>query len=326
MSSALITSPGALLCEDRSLLRGHGTYGDESGGGLAVRASCLGEVRQVARWLSVAPARVRYAPEVGDIVVGRVREVAARRWLVDVGARAEAALPLAAVALAGGDQRRRTLDDALAMRGLLAEGDLLCAEVHALGADGGLSLHARSLQFGRLANGLLLRAPPRLLPRQKAHVVSLPPPLSVDAVLGVNGWIWLTASMGLSGGAGAGAGGGAADAAAAAAAARTDSLAIEDELAEAIEARKRAAAETPATPAQRLAIAALRATVLFCCERGLPITVESCTAGATAVLRAHGAGAGGGGGGVEDDDGVGSIDAAAARDDAALAAALGPAR
>jgi hypothetical protein len=65
--------------------------------------------------------------------------------------------------------------------------------------------------------------------------------------------------------------------------------------------------------------------VLFCCERGLPITVESCTAGATAVLRAHGAGAGSGGG-VEDDDGVGSTDAAAARDDAALAAALGPAR
>jgi exosome complex RNA-binding protein Rrp4 len=113
MSSALITSPGALLCEDRSLLRGHGTYGDESGGGLAVRASCLGEVRQVARWLSVAPARVRYAPEVGDIVVGRVREVAARRWLVDVGARAEAALPRA-----GGPRARNALRAPLLARTL----------------------------------------------------------------------------------------------------------------------------------------------------------------------------------------------------------------
>ena len=68
---------------------------------------------------------------------------------------------------------------------------------------------------------------------------------------------------------------------------RADSLAIEDELAEAIEARKRAAAEAPVTPAQRRAIAALRATILFCCERGLPITVESVSAGATALLRAR---------------------------------------
>ena len=67
---------------------------------------------------------------------------------------------------------------------------------------------------------------------------------------------------------------------------RADSLANEDELAEAIEARKRAAAEAPVTPEQRHAIAALRATILFCSERGLPITVESVSAGATALLRA----------------------------------------
>ena len=245
----------------------------------------------MARWLSVVPARARYAPEVGDIIVGRVREVAAKRWLVDIGARGEASLPLAAMHLAGGAQRRRTTEDALAMRGLLGEGDLLCAEVHSLPADGGgVTLHARSLQFGRLSNGILLRAPPALLPRQKAHVVALPPPLAVDVVLGVNGWIWLTGSLGLGGGGEAAAAATAGSSGGFSSAAARDALAIEDELAEAIEARKRAAAEAPATPAQRRAVAALRSTVFFCCDRGLPITVEALTAGAIALLRAAGDG------------------------------------
>jgi exosome complex component RRP4 len=116
----------------------------------------LGSVERVARWVSVKPAKHRYIPEVGDIVVGRVKEVrcalggssplkarsalneapmncsplsllqiAAKRWLVDIGARQDASLPLSAVHLTGGDQRRRTLEDQLAMRGILAEGDLV---------------------------------------------------------------------------------------------------------------------------------------------------------------------------------------------------------
>ena len=270
----MLVSPGALISTDRGLVRGHGTYGEP--GGDAVRASVLGSVTAVARWVSVAPANARYTPEVGDIVVGRVREVAARRWLVDVGARCDASLPLAALHLRGGDQRRRTTDDQLAMRAVLAEGDLLCAEVHSLGGDGGLTLHARSLQYGRLANGVLVRARPSAVPRQRAHVVALPPPLGVDAVLGVNGWVWLTGSLGLGSDAGAGGGGAAAG----------DALAIADELAEAIEARKAAAAEAPATPAQRRAVAALRAAVLFAAERGLPVTVEAAAAAAIALLAA----------------------------------------
>lgn len=290
----MLVSPGALISTDRGLLRGHGTYGEPDG---SVRASVLGAVTAVARWVSVAPARARYTPEVGDIVVGRVREVAARRWIVDVGARCDAALPLAALHLSGGDQRRRTIDDQLAMRAVLAEGDLLCAEVHSLGGDGGLTLHARSLQYGRLANGVLVRAPPSAVPRQRAHVVALPPPLGVDVVMGVNGWVWLTGSLGL--GSDAAAAGG-------------DGLAIADELAEAIEARKAAAAEAPASPAQRRAVAALRAAVLFAAERGLPVTVDAIAAGAAALLAAPEA---------EDSDAV--LAAVWAGDGAALSAAAG---
>jgi hypothetical protein len=72
----------------------------------------------------------RYSAELGDVVVGRVVELQARRWAVDVGAAARAALQLGAVALPGDVQRRRTAEDELAMRDWFAEGDIVVAEVH----------------------------------------------------------------------------------------------------------------------------------------------------------------------------------------------------
>jgi exosome complex component RRP4 len=70
----------------------------------------------------------RYGAELGDVVVGRVTDLAARRWAVDVGAATRASLQLGAVALPGDVQRRRTAEDELAMRGWFREGDVLVAE------------------------------------------------------------------------------------------------------------------------------------------------------------------------------------------------------
>ena len=55
------------------------------------------------------PARHRYTPEVGDVVVGRITEVAGKRWKVDIASRLDGVLQLSAVNLPGGAQRRRTL-------------------------------------------------------------------------------------------------------------------------------------------------------------------------------------------------------------------------
>lgn len=52
-------------------------------------------------------------------------QVGSSRWSVDIGARQDAALMLSSVHLTGGDQRRRTLEDQLAMRSYFAENDLI---------------------------------------------------------------------------------------------------------------------------------------------------------------------------------------------------------
>lgn len=95
------------------------------------------------------PARPSYVGNVGDVVVGRVVDVGAKRWRVDIGAPQvrpasapchlaahaplllslprpqHAVLMLSSIILPGGEQRRRTAEDQMQMRGFFREHDLV---------------------------------------------------------------------------------------------------------------------------------------------------------------------------------------------------------
>ena len=66
-------------------------------------------------------------------------------------------LLLSSVNLPGGELRRRSAEDELAMRSYLREGDLVSAEVQQLYHDGSASLHTRSLKYGKLGQGTLIK-------------------------------------------------------------------------------------------------------------------------------------------------------------------------
>ncbi|TRM64185.1 hypothetical protein BD626DRAFT_401699 [Schizophyllum amplum] len=180
-----LTYPGETLTSTQEFMRGHGTYVD----GEQVIASVAGAIERVNKLVTVRPVRTRYNPEVGDLVVGRVTEVQPRRWKVDANSRQDAALMLASVNLPGGVQRRKLESDELQMRTFFEEGDLLVAEVQALMGDGSMSLHTRSLRYGKLRNGQLVTVPPILVRRLKSHFITLP--CDVDLILGLNGYIWV---------------------------------------------------------------------------------------------------------------------------------------
>ncbi|OAA53182.1 exosome complex exonuclease [Niveomyces insectorum RCEF 264] len=147
-----IVTPGEVITDDPQWMRGHGTYTNSAAAGIV--SSLAGTVLRTNRLLSVKPLRARYAPEVGDLVVGRIVEVQGRRWRVDVGASQLAALPLSAINLPGGVLRKRTETDELQIRSFFAEGDLLVAEVQQIFSDGVAVLHTRSLRYGKLRNGV----------------------------------------------------------------------------------------------------------------------------------------------------------------------------
>ncbi|XP_055207330.1 exosome complex component RRP4 isoform X2 [Gorilla gorilla gorilla] len=147
--------PGDTITTDTGFMRGHGTYmGEEK-----LIASVAGSVERVNKLICVKALKTRYIGEVGDIVVGRITE------------------------------RRRSAEDELAMRGFLQEGDLISAEVQAVFSDGAVSLHTRSLKYGKLGQGVLVQVSPSLVRRQKTHLHDLPCGASV--ILGNNGFIWI---------------------------------------------------------------------------------------------------------------------------------------
>jgi exosome complex component RRP4 len=79
------------------------------------------------------------------------------------------------------------------MRRYLQEGDLICAEVQSIFADGSLSLHTRVLKYGKLSQGIMLKVSPALIKRQKTHFHNLVN--GACLILGNNGYVWIGANF-----------------------------------------------------------------------------------------------------------------------------------
>ncbi|KAI8620296.1 hypothetical protein BC830DRAFT_1059443 [Chytriomyces sp. MP71] len=189
-----LITPGETITADTAFMRGHGTYTE----GEELVGTVVGLVERINKLISVKPFRARYSGEIGDVVVGRISEVTQKRWKVDIGARQDAMLLLAAVNLPGGELRRRSESDELQMRQLLAEGDMISAEIQAFFQDGAVSLHTRSLKYGKLRSGSLVTIPASLVKRSKSHFIhyTLAPGLHVDVILGMNGYVWVCKGSG----------------------------------------------------------------------------------------------------------------------------------
>ena len=208
--------PGQAISCDVGFLRGHGTYLSKNNGinenddnddnddmeynnkqqhdnNPLLIASVAGQIERVNKLISVRPVKSRYNAEIGDLVVGRITGVESKRWKADIGSQKHATLQLSSVNLPGGVQRIRTYEDQLQMRTLFSENDLISAEVQNVSTDGTLSLHTRSLKYGKLENGQLIIVPASLIKRLPQHYISLP--WGIDVILGKNGYIWITRTI-----------------------------------------------------------------------------------------------------------------------------------
>mmetsp|Transcript_5104 Transcript_5104/g.9875 ORF Transcript_5104/g.9875 Transcript_5104/m.9875 type:complete len:322 (-) Transcript_5104:77-1042(-) len=181
-----VVIPGEPIPSEPGCLRGHGTMLRPDG---TLVASVAGVVERVNKLVSARPLHSRYHGEVGDVVVCRVAEVGQRRWKVDVNARQDAVLMLSSINLPGGVQRRRTAEDQLNMRQFYVENDLLSAEVQAFFQDGAMSVHTRSLKYGKLKGGVLVHVAPSLMKRLKQHFHRFD--FGVSAIFGMNGNVWV---------------------------------------------------------------------------------------------------------------------------------------
>lgn len=126
-------------------------------------------------------------------MIGRVVEVQKKRWRIDTNSRLDSVLLISSINLPGGELRRRNAEDEQSMRKLLQEEDLLSAEVQNVYVDGSLSLHTRSLKYGKLSQGILITVSPTLIKRRKTHFHNLP--CGVSVIIGNNGYIWISPTI-----------------------------------------------------------------------------------------------------------------------------------
>uniref|UniRef100_A0A0B6ZXW5 Uncharacterized protein n=1 Tax=Arion vulgaris TaxID=1028688 RepID=A0A0B6ZXW5_9EUPU len=94
-----IVTPGDIITANTGFMRGHGTYMEDE----CLHASVAGTVERVNKLISVRPLKTRYNGEIGDVVIGRVIEVAQRRWRVETHSRMDSVLMLSSVNLPGGE-------------------------------------------------------------------------------------------------------------------------------------------------------------------------------------------------------------------------------
>ncbi|KAL1816641.1 hypothetical protein ACET3Z_019215 [Daucus carota] len=186
-SNACVAVADTILVDHQDgLLKGHGTT-DFDG---ELVATVCGVVERVNKLVYVRTLRARYKPETGDIIVGRVIEVAPKRWRLEINFTQDAVLMLSSITTGEDIQRRQTADDELNMRSIFVENDVVCAEVRGVQHDGSLHLQARSQKYGKLERGQLLTVPPYLVKRRKQHYHYLEQ-LGIDLILGCNGFIWV---------------------------------------------------------------------------------------------------------------------------------------
>ncbi|CAN8070530.1 unnamed protein product [Agarophyton chilense] len=185
-----ITSPGSIIPTEDHSVRARGTLLSNTESGSVLTATRAGVISRVNKLVMVMPLRARYIPETGDVVVGRVVEIASKRYRIDVNATKHAFLLLTAINLPGGVQRRRNQEDELNMRKYFKEGDLVSAEVQEQRKDGTVALHTRSLRYGKLSGGQLVTVQSELVKRAKKHFHELP--CGVHTILGNNGYVFLS--------------------------------------------------------------------------------------------------------------------------------------
>jgi len=181
-----LVTPGQLINDDTSYMRGHGTYMED---GRQI-ASVAGVVTQVNRLVTVVPLRQMYQGAVGDTIVGRITAVGGGRWKLDVNSYLDAELRLANVQLPSGEQRRTNLEDERGMRDLMCEGSLVCVEVQKIESNGVLRLAARNANFGKLGQGVLAKVPSSLVVQDKQRMRDLP--CGVLLILSANGYVFVS--------------------------------------------------------------------------------------------------------------------------------------
>lgn len=177
--------PGECICEAEGYIRGHGTQEE----GNTIVSTYFGKKNIINKLITIEPAfPLRYSPEIGDVVVGRIIEIFNKKWRVETNSRFETSLSLSAINLPGVVQRRKLESDEIQMRSFFNINDVIVAEIQKINKNGSATLHTRSNKYKRLSKGTMISVPISLIPPLKSRFIENN---DIEIIVGMNGYIWV---------------------------------------------------------------------------------------------------------------------------------------
>lgn len=203
-----IIPPGDLVIKSSEYMKGHNTYTTQNNHSLSkeenndktteeelnIYSSTLGVLSKINKLISVTNINKNlYQAEIGDHIIGQIVEVTStKKWKLNINGNNLGNLQLSSINLPGGLLRRKNEQDELNMKQLLKVGDLINCEVQGVHANGNdINLHTRSLKYGKLRNGVLVKVKMGLIQRKKTHTHFFNNN-SIKIILGCNGFIWVS--------------------------------------------------------------------------------------------------------------------------------------
>ena len=199
--------PGDLVIKSNEYMKGHNTYTTEDlrpevfaseenqkEDEINIYSSTLGVISKINKLISIENVNKNlYMAEIGDHIIGQIVEVtSAKKWKLNINGNNLATLQLSSINLPGGLLRRKNEKDELNMKQLLKVGDLINCEVQGVYANrNDVHLHTRSLNYGKLRNGALVKVKMGLIQRKKTHTHFFNNN-SIKIILGCNCFIWIS--------------------------------------------------------------------------------------------------------------------------------------
>ena len=177
-----LVAPGEILAEGR-YLSGENTHRE----GERVYSSKVGVVEIVGDRLGVIPLKGPYIPHVGDVVVGRIVDIAMSGWIVDIDAPYPALLPASETFGHRGPRGRVDLSR------IFNIGDLVVSEVLAFDRTRDPLITAKGPGLGKIASARIIQLSPTKVPRligRKGSMISLlKKGTGANIIVGQNGMV-----------------------------------------------------------------------------------------------------------------------------------------
>jgi len=137
------------------------------------------------RLIKVIPLSGVYTPRMGNIIIGKVRDITFNGWLIDIGTAENAFLSLTEVPRY---INKGSLDEVMDI------GDMVTAKIVGLNKRGiDVTIKARSL--GKIEDGMIMKVNPNKVPRiigkEGSMVTLIKDETKCNITVGQNGFIWL---------------------------------------------------------------------------------------------------------------------------------------